>query len=316
MILETIVWFAIAFYTSWGIGANDETMAMAAAGSSWSINRVAIIGAIFACIGAILFGQIVEKTIGTELLLIKITHQTCLTIVVSTAIWLTVASWFGWPVSTTHTALGAVMGFGIMAGGFQTINWQGFSSVIWGWLLSPFIGLLVSFVTCYVANFLGKTLDGASSRNEKVWMHLSFLIALLTEFWRGANDVGNATAFLQVIFFDSLIPRMIGGIGMAVGIIVLGRRVIFTVGTRITRLAPSATFLTQVATVLVIAVGTLMGLPLSGTHILVGSVLGAGFAVKSEINFEVVARVIFAWFFTFPAGALFAMLVTYISTLL
>ena len=316
MILETIVWFVVAFYISWGIGANDETMAMAAAGSSWSINRVAIIGAIFACIGAILFGQIVEKTIGTELLLIEITHQTCLTIVVSTAIWLTVASWFGWPVSTTHTALGAVMGFGIMAGGFQTINWQGFSSVIWGWLFSPFIGLLASFVTCYVANFLGKTKDVASNRSEKVWMYLSFLIALLTEFWRGANDVGNATAFLRMTFFDPLIPRMIGGIGMAVGIIILGRRVIFTVGTRITRLAPSATLLTQVATVLVIAVGTLMGLPLSGTHILVGSVLGAGFAVKSEINFEVVAHVIFAWFFTFPAGALFAMLVTYIFTLL
>ncbi len=101
--IETIIIVAVACYISWGIGANDETMAMAAGGAWWSINRTAIFG-------AILFGQIVEETIGTKLLLVTTTTQIACLIVGSTALWLTVASWFGWPVSTTHTAVGAVIG--------------------------------------------------------------------------------------------------------------------------------------------------------------------------------------------------------------
>ncbi|MFQ6076366.1 MAG: inorganic phosphate transporter [Candidatus Bathyarchaeia archaeon] len=309
--IETVVSIAVACYISWGIGANDETMAMAAGGTSWSIDRIVIFGAIFAFVGAVLFGQIVEKTIGTELLLVEVTYQIALLIVGATALWLTVASWFGWPVSTTHTAVGAIIGFGIMAGGLETINWEGFSGVFWGWALSPLIGLLIAFVVCLAARFLTGGALAERVIPERGWVYLSLSAGLLTEFWRGANDVGNATAFLSVTFADPLLPRVISGVGMAVGLIILGRKVIYTVGTQITRLPPSATFFTQVATVVTIAVGTLMGLPMSGTHILVGSILGAGLAVRSEINRRVVAYVILAWFVTFPAGALFTMLITH-----
>lgn len=311
MSTETVVSIAVACYISWGIGANDETMAMAAGGTSWSIDRVVIFGAIFAFAGAVLFGQIVERTIGTGLLLFEVTYQTALLIVGATALWLTVASWFGWPVSTTHTAVGAIIGFGFMAGGMETINWGGFSEVFWGWALSPIIGLLISYVVCLASKLLTEGFLPRRIVQERVWVYLSFSAGLLTEFWRGANDVGNATAFLSVTFTDPLMPRVISGFGMAIGLIMLGRKVIYTVGTQITRLPANATFFTQLATVVTITVGTLMGLPISGTHILVGSILGAGLAVKSEINRRVVAYVVLAWFVTFPAAALFTMLLTH-----
>ncbi len=180
--------------------------------------------------------------------------------------------------------------------------------------MSPLIGFVSSFIVCYASKLLTGRASGEKNIPERVWLYLSFLAGLLTEFWRGANDVGNATAFVGVTFPGSIIPRIIGGVGIAVGLITLGRRVIYTVGMQITRLPASATFFTQLATVMIIAVGTLTGLPLSGTHILVGSILGAGRAVRSKINRRVVAYVVLTWFVTFPAAALFTMLITYTLT--
>ncbi len=310
---ELIVGLLASLYIAWGIGANDETMAMAASGSNWSIDRIAIFGAVFALAGAAIFGYSVEKTIGTGLLLIESSQRTDLIIIISTAIWLTVASWFGWPVSTTHTAVGAVIGVGLMEGGLTTINWLKFSNVSIGWVLSPFIGFLFSWIAC---NFGEKfiAIGKREKQMESKWLFLTFATALMTEFWRGANDVGNATAFMSSGLPSYIPPRLIGGIGMAVGLIVLGRKVISVVGTQITRLTPSSAFITQIMTVVLIATGTLLGLPLSGTHILVGALWGAGVATKKEVNYRMILYSGVVWIFTFPAATLFSMAFTYISS--
>ena len=309
---EFIIGILASLYIAWGIGANDETMAMAASGSNWSIDRITIFGAVFALAGAAIFGYGIEKTIGTGLLLIESSQRTDLIIVISTAIWLTVASWFGWPVSTTHTAVGAVIGVGLMSGGLTTINWQKFSSVSVGWVLSPFIGFLFSWIACrIVEKFID--VDKQEKQKGRNWMFLTFVTALMTEFWRGANDVGNATAFMGSGLPSYLPPRLIGGIGMAVGLIVLGRRVISVVGTQITRLSPRSAFITQIMTVMLIAIGTLLGLPLSGTHILVGALWGAGVATKREVNYKMILYSGVVWIFTFPAATLFSIVFTYIS---
>jgi len=310
---ELVIGVLASLYIAWGIGANDETMAMAASGSNWSIDRIAIFGAIFALVGAAMFGYSVEKTIGTGLLLIESSQRTDLIIIISTAIWLTAASWFGWPVSTTHTAVGAVIGVGFMSGGLSTINWSKFSSVSVGWVLSPFIGFLFSWIACRITRKFIEV-DEQEKKMSRNWIFLTFATALMTEFWRGANDVGNATAFMGSGLPSYLPPRLIGGIGMAVGLIVLGRRVISAVGTQITRLTPRSAFITQAMTVVLIAIGTLLGLPLSGTHILVGALWGAGVATKRKVNTKMILYSGVVWIFTFPAATLFSMAFTYISS--
>lgn len=95
MNLETIFFFLITAYIAWGIGANDETMMIAASGSSLPVNRLTLIGAVATCSGAIFFGETVEKTIGKGILTIPATITIGLIIVVSTATWLTIVSYFG-----------------------------------------------------------------------------------------------------------------------------------------------------------------------------------------------------------------------------
>jgi phosphate/sulfate permease len=144
--LETIPLILVASYIAWGIGANDETMMIAASGSSISVKRLAIIGAIATCIGAIAYGEIVEKTIGQGLLTIPVDTRIGLTIVTATASWLTVISWSGWPISTSHSTIGAVIGYGIFAGGVGRINWQSLNIIFLSWLISPLIGVASSYL--------------------------------------------------------------------------------------------------------------------------------------------------------------------------
>jgi len=308
-VVEMIVSFAVAFYIAWGIGANDETMAIVASGTSWSIKKIAILGAAATFLGAVLFGQIVEKTVGTEILRIQVTSQVGLIILLSTAVWLTVVSWLGWPISTSHSTVGAVIGYGLLSGGLQAINLNCFSSIFWSWLLSPLIGLFTSYMGCQALNHFTKA-------EERTWLYLLLFNAFLMEFWQGANNVANATAFLSVTFPNPFIPRTVGGIGIALGLIILGRRVIFSAGARITRLPTSAAFISQLSIVLINAVGTIMGLPLSGTHISVSCLVGAGLAMKTKINYRVVKYVILAWFLTLPGAALVTGFVKYISALI
>ncbi len=316
MILETIFCFIIAFYISWSIGANDETMAIVASGTSWNINKIAILGAVITCLGALLFGQIVEKTVGTEILITEATSQTGLIILISTAIWLTVVSYLGWPISTSHSTVGAVIGYGLISGGLQAINLNTLSNIFWGWLFSPLIGFSMSYMGCRVLNYFTKVKSLPDKGEEKIWLYLLLFNALLMEFWQGANNVANATAFLSVTFPYPLISRTIGGVGIATGVFILGRRVILSAGVRITRLPISAASLSQLSIVLINAAGTVMGLPLSGTHICVGSLLGAGMAVKSKIDYGFAKYVILVWFLTLPGAALTTMLVKYVSTFL
>ncbi|MCJ7631893.1 anion permease [Candidatus Bathyarchaeota archaeon] len=311
--LEIIPFIIVSCYIAWGIGANDETMMIAASGSTISMNRLALIGAVTTCIGAIFFGQIVEETIGKGILTNPATTRAGLTIVAAIASWLTIVSYFGWPVSTSHSTLGAIIGYGIYTGGPQMINWRSLNPIIVSWIASPLLGFLLSYL---IVKPLAKNGDNAGSVTSKRWLYALIFAAILQEFWQGANNVSSATAFLSATSEQPLITRTLGGVFIAVGLLMIGRRVIIAAGRRITRLPLKAAFGTQVIIVLINAVGTLYGLPLSGTHLSVGCLIGAGSASKTKIDYRMCRNVLLYWLITIPGAAFFSIAITYISGLI
>jgi PiT family inorganic phosphate transporter len=152
---------------------------------------------------------------------------------------------------------------------------------------------------------------------ERVFGVLMIVTACSMAFAHGSNDVANAIgpvaaviAVAQSGIVDSkaALPvwvLMLGGVGIVVGLATFGRRVIATVGEKITQLTPSRGFAAELAaaTTIVIASGT--GLPISTTHTLVGAVLGVGMARGIDaIDLRVVGRIFASWLITVPAGAL------------
>ena len=149
-----ILAIAFGFFMTWGIGANDVANAMGTSVGSGAITvkQAIIIAAIFEFAGAFIAGGSVTKTIrkgiinpdsvvGTpEILLFGM-----LAALLAAAIWLMIASWQGWPVSTTHTIIGGLVGFAIVGIGIDAVNWGKILQIVASWVISPLIGGVIAY---------------------------------------------------------------------------------------------------------------------------------------------------------------------------
>jgi PiT family inorganic phosphate transporter len=142
-------------FMTWGIGANDVANALGTSVGSGAITvRTAIvIAAIFEFLGAAFAGGHVTKTIRKDIIdPTPIVDQPevlvfgMLAALLATAIWLMVASFKGWPVSTTHSIIGALVGFGIAGIGIEAINWGKIGQIAASWVISPLVGGVLAFV--------------------------------------------------------------------------------------------------------------------------------------------------------------------------
>ena len=156
---STTVILAVAtlagLYMAWNIGANDVANAMGTSVGSGALTLrgAIIVAAIFEFGGAMLVGGTVTETVrqgivsleavGGDPMLLALGMTACL---LAAAVWLHVATYFGWPVSTTHSIVGAVVGFGITAGGVSAVNWGVMGSIVASWVVSPVLGGVVAYL--------------------------------------------------------------------------------------------------------------------------------------------------------------------------
>ncbi len=144
-------------------------------------------------------------------------------------------------------------------------------------------------------------------------------------FAHGSNDVANAvgplaavvsTAREGIVGSDAALNPwilLVGGIGIVIGLATYGRRVIATVGTKITHLTPSRGFAAELGASMTIVMASSTGMPISTTHTLVGAVLGVGMAKGiSAINLSVVRGIFASWIITIPAGAVLSIVFFFI----
>ncbi|MBK1733982.1 phosphate permease [Halorhodospira abdelmalekii] len=193
---------ALGLFMAWGIGANDVANAMATSVGArvLTIRQAVVVAAIFEFAGAVLAGGAVASTVrggiidaselvGAEQLLV------CgmLAALAAAGVWLLVASWRGWPVSTTHSIIGALVGFGIAGLGWGAIHWTTVGHVALSWITSPLIAGVVSFALFRSVQLL--VLDHRSPLEAaKRWIPYyifltGFFISLIT-LLRGLRYVG------------------------------------------------------------------------------------------------------------------------------
>jgi PiT family inorganic phosphate transporter len=142
------------FYMAWNIGANDVANAMGTSVGSGALTlkRAVIIAAILEFSGAFFFGSHVSKTMQSGIINADMFASDPLILVygmlaslASAGIWLQVASYFGWPVSTTHSIVGAIVGFGMTVGGMEAIYWEQVGFIVSSWILSPLLGGILGY---------------------------------------------------------------------------------------------------------------------------------------------------------------------------
>ncbi|MDH3579464.1 MAG: inorganic phosphate transporter [Hyphomicrobiales bacterium] len=142
-------------YMTWGIGANDvaNVMGTSVGSGAITVTTAIIIAAVFEFAGAALAGGHVTQTIRKGIIdPASITQNPeilvfgMLAALLAAAVWLMLASMRGWPVSTTHSIVGAVVGFAIAAIGIEAVNWGKISQIVASWVVSPLLGGAISFV--------------------------------------------------------------------------------------------------------------------------------------------------------------------------
>jgi PiT family inorganic phosphate transporter len=151
---------------------------------------------------------------------------------------------------------------------------------------------------------------------ERVFSVLQIMTACAVAFAHGSNDVANAigplAAVIQVAQGADLAGKaavapwmlVVGGVGIVIGLATWGYRVMETVGRKITELTPSRGFAAELAAALTIVLASRLGIPVSTTHILVGSVLGVGIARGiGALDMRVVGQILVSWVATLPVAA-------------
>ena len=219
---------AIVFglFMAWGIGANDVANAMGTSVGSGAITikQAVLIAAVFEFAGAFLAGGQVTKTIRKGIIdadLLSATPELLifgmLASLLAAGIWLLVASKFGWPVSTTHTIVGAIVGFAAVGIGFDAVHWSKVGTIVMSWVVSPALAGAASYwLFRSVQKLILNRENPFESAKQVVPYYVlltGFIIALVTMF-KGLKHVGlelttvqsygGALAFGIVIMFISM----------------------------------------------------------------------------------------------------------------
>jgi PiT family inorganic phosphate transporter len=182
-------------YMTWGIGANDVANAMGTSVGSGAITvmQAVIIAAIFEFSGAFIAGGHVTATIRKGIIdpSTIVNHPEILVFgmiasLLAAAIWLMVASTRGWPVSTTHSIVGAVVGFAIAGIGIEAVEWGKIGQIVASWVVSPLLGGTIAFLLMMSIRYLILNTDNPF-RSARRWgpayvFLVGFIISLVTLF--------------------------------------------------------------------------------------------------------------------------------------
>lgn len=143
------------FYMAWNIGANDVANAMGTSVGSGALTlrQAVLTAAVLEFSGAFLMGSHVTSTMQKGILVSSVFQGKdmllfagLLSSLAAAGTWLQVASFYGWPVSTTHCIVGAMVGFGLVYGGIDSVFWSSLARVTSSWVISPLVGAAVSFM--------------------------------------------------------------------------------------------------------------------------------------------------------------------------
>lgn len=331
MDIGIVLGFVLMVYIAWCIGSNDAAnpTECAVGAGALSLKKALIIFSIFVALGSLLQGWMVMKTFGGGISELRGLHD-ALVASISTGLWITMASTFGMPISTTHSAVGGVLGVGlayILIHGHASIKYDVLFRVIISWITSPLSSVIVSALL-YIAlsrlyNYLAKKAI-LQDRVNKIFKYLLISSLAFSAYSFGANDVGNATGvyftFLRfsgvyvegIDIVNAVILAAVGAFGIILGGFTVGSRVITTVAFKMTRLDLISGTAGELANALVVWLFTTIpyllfgyGMPISTTHASVSSVIGVGLAKGGlrALNKLIILKIIASWLLTVPLTA-------------
>ena len=234
--------------------------------------------------------------------------------------WSTVCTYFGLPISNSHSLIGGIMGAGIAGLGFEKLVYDGLAKVFTGIIVAPIGGMMFGIAcTGLIIYFFARKKPAIVNRTFGRLQIISSAWFALTH---GANDGQKTMGIIVLILFSvGLIDELemplwvifAAAAAMGLGTFFGGYKVIKTLGVKVTRLKPYQGFAAETSGGLMLAVFATLGIPASTTHAITGTIMGAGAARrKRAVRWRVSRQIIFSWIITIPGAAGLGIAFTYL----
>jgi len=234
--------------------------------------------------------------------------------------WSSLCTYFGLPISNSHSLIGGIMGAGIIGLGFEQLVYGGLTKVFAGIIIAPIGGIVFGMALA------GIIIAVLAKRRPAVVNRTFGRLQIISSAWfaltHGANDGQKTMGIIVLILFSAGIISEIhmplwvivaAASAMGLGTFFGGYKVIKTLGLKITRLKPYQGFAAQTGGGMMLAIFAVLGIPASTTHAITGCVMGAGAARrKRAVRWKVSRQIIFSWVITIPGAAGLAIAFTYI----
>jgi inorganic phosphate transporter, PiT family len=316
-----VVIIAVALLFDFTNGFHDTANAVATSVSTRALTpRLAVLIAALMNFAGAFTSTKVAKTVGDGLINTdpgRVTGHLVVAALIGAIAWNLFTWYLGLPSSSSHALVGGLVGAALVAGGSSPVKWDGiWNKVAWPGLASPVIGFVIAGILMVGILWIFRRVRPAP-------LNRGFRLAQIFSgsfmaFAHGTNDAQKTMGVIALALYSaghtsspSDIPNWViaaAATAIAAGTYVGGWRIMRTMGTRIFKLEPPQGFAAQTtASVVLYTVATKYGFPVSTTHVISSSVMGAGATTRvSAVRWGVAADIVTAWLLTIPAAALFA----------
>lgn len=297
-------------------GANDAANSIATVVSTRVLSpRLAVLwAAFFNFAAAFFFGVKVAGTIGKGIVHAEVVNEfVVFSALVGAIIWTYFCTRYGFPISVSHALIGGLIGAAIVKSGFNSLIVPGLVKVSIFIFAAPLMGLVLGFINMVLIYWLFRRTT--IQKVDKYFRKLQLVSAALYSLGHGTNDAQKTMGIIAILLYSTVWKGQTFSVPMwlvltchaaiALGTLSGGWGVIRTMGTKITKLQPVGGCAAETAGAMTIFGATALGIPVSTTHIITGSIMGVGSTRGlSSVRWTVARRILWAWILTIPAAAL------------
>jgi len=252
-------------------------------------------------------GQYVMKTIGKGIVKTDLSYLAVIIALVCSGFFVTLATFYRIPTSTSQAIVGGVVGIGLALG--AKIDQSKFIFIVESWIICPILVMVLAFTLMHILNLILRKFESRTFLMQHAMGRLAILSACYTAFALGANHAGTAVGpIANLRIFHPNILLFMGGLSIAFGAATYGRKVADTVGKGITPLDIPGAFIAQISSAFGMHFFSVLGIPVSTSSAIVGAVVGVGLVKGAKaISKRTIIIIFLGWFLTptFAAAATF-----------
>lgn len=321
ILVISIIVIALIFDFTNGFHDSANSISTVVSTKVLSPRNAVIFAAFFNFIAAFVFGVAVASTISKiihlDIVPTALIPYIILGALIGAILWNLITWFFGLPTSSSHALIGGLVGAGLSAAGLTAIKWSTFELVVTFMILSPLIGLVCGFAFMTVVLWVTRKANKQSA--ERKFRSLQLVSAAANCFSHGTNDAQKTIGIIIPLLFAigyygaTVDPNnlpvpfwviLLAYTAIALGTLAGGWRIVRTMGYNITKMRPVHGFAANTASASTIIGASIVGIPVSTTHIICSSIMGVGSTMGScAVKWGVARTIMWAWILTIPISA-------------